>query len=120
MTMPNPMRPVHQAGANDPVTPADSPSNPSGYAEVTPHGHGPAPYDIQAESPQAAVQAVFDSSVQLSGAGVLYTQSARQAAAERLLDSPPGYQAFDIYGGFSGQDNTTHGWPNNVGPPDAG
>lgn len=32
----------------DPVTPADTPSDPAGYAMVTPHGQGTAPYDIQA------------------------------------------------------------------------
>jgi hypothetical protein len=104
------------AGAPDPVTPAGSPSNPSGYAQVTPHGRGPAPYDIQAASDEGTVQAAFDGSVAVSGAGVLYTQSPRQAAAEALLNSPPGYQDFDIYGGFSGEGATTHGWPNDVGP----
>ena len=34
------------AAAPDPVTPADSPSDPSGYASVTPSGIGPAPYDL--------------------------------------------------------------------------
>lgn len=100
------------------ITPSDTPSSPQDYAGVTPHGRGTAPYDIQAGNDEAAMQTAFDSAIALSAAGVLYPQSPRQAATEALLKSPPGYQDFDIYGGFSGQGTTTHGWPNDVGPPD--
>lgn len=95
------------------VTPADSPSDPSGFASVAVQ-----PMNIQA--PMDDLQGAYDSAGALSAAGVsaYASQSPRQAAAEALLKSPPGYQDFDIYGGFSGQGETTHGWPNDVGPAD--
>src|SRR5258707_995092 len=46
--MTNPMQPLDPIAANNPVTPADTPSSPSGFARVTPHGRGPAPYDLRA------------------------------------------------------------------------
>lgn len=97
--------------ANPPVTPADSPSDPAGYASVNVQ-----PANIQA--PQEDLTAGFDAANRLTGAGVLYPVSERQRETEMLLASPPGYQDFDIYGGFSGQGNTTHGWPNDAGPSD--
>ncbi|SRR6266536_56546 len=97
------------------MTPSDTPSSPENYAGVTPHGQGPAPYDIQAGHPD--ISGIFDAANALTGAGILYPKSDRQAETETLLKSPPGYREFDIYGGFSGQDATTHGWPNDVGPP---
>src|SRR5258708_2124663 len=115
--MTNPVQPLDPIAANDPVTPRDTPSSPAGYASVTPHGAGPAPYNIQAESPD--LSGTFDAANALTGAGVLYAQSPRQAATERLLSSPAGFRDFDIYGGFSGEGTMTHGWPNDVGPPDA-
>jgi hypothetical protein len=107
----------HQAAAPDPVTPADGPSSPEGYAAVTPHGRGPAPYDIQA--PQDDLAGQYEAAGALTGAGIVYPQAPRQGETEALLKSPPGYEEFDIYPGFSGEGETTHGWPNDVGPPDA-
>src|SRR5260221_11240406 len=86
--MTNPMQPLDQAGANDPVTPRDTPSSPSGYASVTPHGQGPAPYNIQAGAPD--LSGVFGSANATAGAGVLYPQSERQRQTEVLRSSPPG------------------------------
>jgi len=84
------------------ITPADTPSSPSGYAEVTPAGTGPAPapYDIQAD--QADLSGIVAAAERLSAAGVLYPQGPRQAATEALLKSPQGYADFDITAGFTG------------------
>ena len=95
------------------ITPSDSPSNPEGFASVTPHDRGPAPYDIQA--PQADVSGAFNAANAVAGAGVLYPQGPRQAATEALLYSPQGAGEFDITAGYHtgpGQD----GWPSNVEP----
>lgn len=98
------------------VTPQDTPSSPSDYAGVTPHGRGPAPYDIQA--PIADLTAESNSAVNLSGAGVLYPKSDRQAAAETLITSPPGFgtDGFDDQNGYSGGGGGS--WPVDVEPPD--
>ncbi len=109
-------------GAPDPVTPAAGPGDPAGYGMVTPHGRGTAPYDIQADNGQAAIQAAYDSAGAVSAAGVsVYgTQSPRQAAAERLLYSPQGFSAgggttgFLITQGFSGGGGD--GWPDDIQP----
>jgi hypothetical protein len=92
------------------ITPSDSPSSPSDYAGVTPHGRGPAPYNIQAASDEGAVQAAFAASIADAGSGVLYPQSARQRETETLLTSGQGYGEQDIDGG------SAFGWPNNVEP----
>ena len=92
------------------ITPSDSPSSPSGYAGVTPHGQGPAPYDIQAPLGEAQIAAAFDATNREMGAGVLYPMGPRQAETERLLSSPPGYGDFDILSG------TTADWPADVTP----
>lgn len=89
------------------ITPSDSPSSPADYASVTPHGQGPAPYDIQA--PQADLTGAFNAANALTGAGVLYSQGPRQAATERLLTSPPGYGEFNITAGFHGGGGDS--WP---------
>jgi hypothetical protein len=93
------------------MTPADTPSSPSDYAAVTPHGRGPAAYDIQASLDEAAITAAFDATNREMGAGFLYPQGPRQAETERLLDSPQGYADFDILSG------TTAGWPADTTPP---
>jgi hypothetical protein len=98
-----------------PVTPADSPSSPAGYASVTPHGRGPAPYDIQA--PQQDLSADVAAAGALTGAGVIYPQGPRQSLTEALLQSPQGFavDGYDIDAGYHagpGQD----GWPSNVEP----
>lgn len=108
------------AGAPPPVSPADSPSDAAGYASVTPHGRGPAPYDIQAGMPDVA--GPFADSVAVAGAGVLYQQSPRQAQTAELLNSPQGYAAgggFSITGGFSGGGGGD-GWPSDVEPDATG
>ena len=110
-------------GAPDPVTPAAGPGDPAGYGMVTPHGRGTAPYDIQADNGQAAIQAAYDSAGAVSAAGVsVYgTQSPRQAATEQLLYSPQGFSAggglsgFDILQGWSGEPDES--WANDVQPP---
>lgn len=98
----------------DPVTPADSPSSPAGYAGVTPHGQGTAPYDIQA--PLGDLTGVFDAANSLGGAGFLYPQGPRQAQAQVLLDSPAGFASggYDVDAGFSGGGGGS--WPNDVEP----
>ncbi len=105
-----------------PVTPAAGPSNPAGYAMVSPHGQGTAPYDIQAnlDAIQAEVQSQFDAAGLSAAAGVsAYAQQGeRQAQTERLLDSPQGFSAggglsgYDITGGWSGESALR--WPNDV------
>lgn len=110
--MSNPMQSYDPSAAPSPMTPADSPAVPAGYAEVTPHGRGPAPYDIQAEMPDIA--GPFAESVAVAGPGVLYPQSPRQAQTEQLLNSPQGYGAFSITGGFSGGGGED--WPSDVSP----
>jgi hypothetical protein len=92
------------------ITPSDTPSSPADYAAVTPHGRGPAPYDIQAPSPADAVQAAFDTANADAGAGVLYPRSARQVQTETLMTSAQGYGEQDIDGG------SAFGWPANVEP----
>ncbi len=92
------------------ITPSDSPSSPAGYAGVTPHGQGAAPYDIQA--PQADLSGTFDAANALAGAGVLYPQSERQQETRQLLESPPGFAV----GGFDIDAGSAYGWPNNVEP----
>lgn len=91
------------------ITPADSPSSPSGYAGVTPHGQGPAPYDIQA--PMEDLTPAFDAASALTGAGVLYPQGPRQAQTEALLNSAQGFGEFDVTAGF-----TSGEWPASVEP----
>jgi hypothetical protein len=108
-------------GAPDPVTPADGPGDAAGWAMVTPHGQGTAPYDIQALGGiEESITAGFGAANALSGAGFLYTQGPRQAATERLLDSPQGFSAgggtsgYDITPGWSGGPDES--WDNNPQP----
>lgn len=108
-------QPVSAAAAPDQITPAGGPSSPENFAAVTPHGRGPAPYDIQAEMPDIA--GPFADSVAAAGAGVLYPQSERQRQAETLLNSPAGFGEYDIDGGFTGGGGA--GWPANPEPPEA-
>ena len=97
------------AAAPDPVTPADGPGDPAGYAMVTPSGRGPAPYDIQAGMDEAAIAAGCDAAGAVSGAGIVYPRGTRQAATEGLLDSPQGFSAgsgtsgYDIPQGWTGE-----------------
>ena len=98
------------------ITPADSPSSPSGYASVTPAGRGPAAYNIQAPMMDGEISAAFDATNREMGAGFLYPQGPRQAQAAVMLDSPAGFGSagYDIDAG------TTAGWPADVEPDVAG
>lgn len=114
--MTNPMQPLDPAGAPDPVTPADSPSDPAGYAGVMPSGRGPAPYDIQA--PMQDLAGLVSEAGMLAGAGIVYPHGPRQSQADALLSSPQGYGGaggYNIDAGYSGGGGDT-GWPNNVDP----
>ena len=122
--MSNPMQPYDPQTVPDPVTPRDTPSDPAGFAGVTPHGQGPAPYDIQANlsAGQAEIGAAFNGANAVAGAGALYPMGPRQAETARLLDSPQGFAAgggtsgYDITAGFSGEGSSVYGWPNDVQP----
>lgn len=93
-------QPLDPAAAPPAVTPAAGPDS-----------RGPAPYDIQAPSDEAAIQAAFDGAGAVAGAGIsVYPhQGTRQAAAEALLSSPAGFSAgsgtsgYDITQGWSGE-----------------
>src|SRR5262252_6533692 len=104
----NPMQPLDPMSPPGPVTPAASPSDPAGYASVTAHGQGPAPYDIQAPLEdltaltQAAMAATGGSEGAPTGAGLPDRMSPRQAQAAALLDSPQGSGAMDVTAGFAG------------------
>lgn len=99
---------VHQAAPPPQITPPDSPSSPAGFAMVTPHGRGPAPYDIQA--PQQDLAAAVEAAGRLTGAGVEYPMGPRDAEARALLESPQGAGPVDVTAGFHGS------WPANVSP----
>jgi hypothetical protein len=99
-------------GVPSPITPADGPGDAAGWAMVTPHGQGTAPYDIQfLGGIEEAITAGVDAATAVAGAGVLYGMGPRQAAAREMLDSP---QGFNAGGGLSGYD-ITQGWS---GEPD--
>ncbi len=111
-------QPVDAAGAPDPVTPAAAASSPADFAAVTPHGRGPAGYDIQAPMPDLA--GAYAAAGAITGAGIVYPQGPRQAMTETLMQSPQGFalDGYDIDAGYHagpGQD----GWPANVEPPEA-
>ena len=93
------------------MTPADTPSSPSGYAEVTPHGRGPAPYDINAPQDIAGIQAAFNAANDLAGAGVLFPKGPRQREAQAILESPQGADSSNVLAGFPDYEN------NNITPP---
>ena len=105
-------QPLDPQSPPDHVTPADTPSSPSGFASVTPHGRGPAAYDIQAPLMDGEITSAFNSANTDAGAGVLYPQSARQREAAAILDSPQGagLDGLDVMSG------TTAGWPADIEP----
>jgi hypothetical protein len=112
---------VSPQGTPPPVTPADSPSDPSGYASVTPAGTGPAPYSITA--PLDDLGAMTDAAGALAGAGIVYPAGPRQAATAELMNSPQGFSAgggtsgWDITPGYSGDGASPRGgWPDNPQP----
>ena len=98
------------ASAPDPVTPQGAPSDPAGYAKVTPPGTGPAPavYDISAPQDIAGITAAVEAAGRLSGgqegaatgAGHLYPSGPRQAEALAILDSPQGAGSSNVLAGF--------------------
>ena len=106
-------------GVPSPITPAASPADPAGYAMVTPHGQGPAPYNIQA--PMEDLSAVTSAAGELMGAGIVYGHGPRQAEAAALLNSPQGTGEMDITAGFAGGGDES--WPADPSPvadPDNG
>jgi hypothetical protein len=98
------------------ITEPDTPSSPGNFAMVTPHGRGPAAYDIQAPLPDGEISAAFDAANAVGGSGVLYPQGPRQAQTETLIQSPQGFGS----GGYDIDAGTTAGWPNDVEPDVAG
>lgn len=88
------------AGAPDPVTPQAGPGDAAGFAGVTPHGRGPAPYDIAGPQDIAGIAAAAGSAGALSGAGIVYPRGPRQSEAEALLTSPQGAPAMNVTSGF--------------------
>jgi hypothetical protein len=104
----------------DQVTPRDTPSSPGNFAMVTPHGVGPAPYDLQAPLPEREVTAAFDRSLAEGGAGVLYPLSPRIAEAKAMMESPQGYGGggINVIGGYHAGGGD--GWPVDVAFPHDG
>ena len=100
----------------DQVTPAASPSSPAGFAGVTPHGQGPAPYDLQAPLMDGEITGACGAAYATGGAGVLYPMSPRIADAKTLMESPQGFGSagFDIFGGY--HEGGGDGWPSDVEP----
>ena len=94
-------------GAPDAVTPSDGPSDPAGYAGVTPPGTGaaPAPYDIAAPQDIAGFTAALDGAAAVAGAGVLYPAGPRQAEARAILESPQGAESSNVFAGFPDYEN---------------
>lgn len=104
--MSNPMQPLDPAAAPPHATPADSPSSPL-YGSVTPHGQGPAPYDIQA--PVEDLDGLAASAMAQTAPG-----SGRQSDTEAFLSSPAGTGELSITGGMSGGGGED--WPSDVSP----
>ena len=113
MSYPNPVQPLDPTAPPPVITPADTPSSPSGYAAVTPHGQGTAWYDVQA--PQQDLTASVETAGRLTGAGVVYPRGPRQAETEALLQSPMGFGEFDVTAGYHGAPGQD-GWPANTEP----
>jgi hypothetical protein len=114
--MTNPVQALDPMSAPNPITPAATPSSPSNYAQVTPHGQGTAPYDVQA--PQADLSGVVSAAGAIAGAGIVYPRGPRQAETETLMQSPAGFAAdgYDIDAGYHGVIAGDPGWPNNIEP----
>lgn len=99
----------------DAVTPADTPSHAEGYAGVTPPGTGPAPapYDIAAPQPIAAITAAFNAATALTGgqegastgAGMPNRNSPRQQESAAILGSPQGAPGMNVFSGFPDYEN---------------
>lgn len=101
------------AGAPDPVTPADGPSDPAGYAGVTPPGRGPAPYDISGPQDIGGIEAAVQAAMDLSGggegagtgAGIPDRDSPRQQESLAILGSPQGAGSSNVFSGFPDYEN---------------
>jgi hypothetical protein len=100
----------------DRITPAADPSSPAGYAMVTPHGRGPAAYDIQAPLSDGEITAAFNDANDTGGNGVLYPMSPRIADTRTMMMSPQGFgsDGYDIFGGY--HEGGGAGWPADVEP----
>jgi hypothetical protein len=96
------------------MTEPDSPSNPGAFAAVTPHGRGPAAYDLQAPMADAAVGSAFDAANAAGGNGVLFPMSERIHQAQTLIQSPQGFGL----NGYSIDAGASAGWPTDVAPTD--
>jgi hypothetical protein len=83
-----------------PVTPADGPGDPRGWAMVTPAGQGTAPYDISAPQDIAGITAAVSAAGSLTGAGVVYPHGPRQAEAQAILESVQGAASSNVFSGF--------------------
>lgn len=98
----------------DPVTPHGDPSNPEGYAKVTPTGIGPAPYNIAAPQDIAGITAALNGATALTGghegattgAGMPWRDSPRQQQAAAILDSPQGASSTNVFAGFPDYENS--------------
>lgn len=94
------------SAAPSPVTPADSPSDAAGWSEVSPAGMGPAPYDISAPQSIAAIEGAAAAAGGLTGVGIIYPDSPRQAEARAFMDSPQGSGAASVLTGFPDYEST--------------
>jgi hypothetical protein len=116
MTSPNPVHPLDPISPPDPVTPRDTPSSPSNYAAVYPHGIGPAPYNIQADP--GDLTGVFSAAGNLSAGqeNDIYGVGPRQDAAKAMLQSPAGYgsDGIDIQIGWHAGGGD--GWSSDIEP----
>jgi hypothetical protein len=100
----------------DPITPHGAPSDPAGYAGVTPPGTGPAPAPYSLSAPQdiAGITAATQAAMNLTGgqegaatgAGLPVRHSPRQAQADAILGSPQGAGAMSVPAGFPDYENT--------------
>lgn len=96
------------AGAPAPVTPQAGPGDAAGWAQVTPAGQGPAPYDIAGPQDIGGIEAAVQAAMDLSGgaegsgpgAGIPDRHGPRQAQAEAILESPQGAGAMNVTAGF--------------------
>jgi len=86
--------------APDPVSPHGGPSDPAGWASVTPHGATPAPYDINAPQDIGGIAAAVAGAGALTGAGIVYPRGPRQDEALAILESPQGAGAMNVLTGF--------------------
>ena len=82
---------------------------------MTPHGQGPAPYNIQAA--QQDLTGAYDGAGALTGAGIVYPAGPRQSETAALMQSPAGFavDGYDIDAGYHAGPSQD-GWPSNIEP----